>query len=191
VGKEREGSAVSRILRASEAGEPLDQEALFTLVYDELRQIAARQMARERPGHTLQATALVHEAYERLVAGEPLAWANRAHFFFSAAEAMRRILIEHARARGARKRGGDRARLPVNLADLAANDDPQTILAVDDAISRLEETDPRAARIVRLRFYAGLDLAETSQALQMSERTVRREWSYARVQLFRILGEEQ
>ncbi|MHC4960437.1 MAG: ECF-type sigma factor [Planctomycetota bacterium] len=182
---------MSRILRASEAGEPLDQEALFTLVYDELRQIAARQMARERPGHTLQATALVHEAYERLVAGEPLAWANRAHFFFSAAEAMRRILIEHARARGARKRGGDRARLPVNLADLAANDDPQTILAVDDAISRLEETDPRAARIVRLRFYAGLDLAETSQALQMSERTVRREWSYARVQLFRILGEEQ
>jgi RNA polymerase sigma factor (TIGR02999 family) len=187
---ERDPGAVSRILRAAEQGEPLDQEALFSLVYDELKQIAARHMAGERVGHTLQATALVHEAYHRLVASEPLGWANRAHFFFAAAEAMRRILIEHARARGARKRGGDRVRLPVNLADLAAQDDPDTILAVDDAISRLEETDPRAASIVQLRFYAGLDVEETARALSMSERTVRREWSYARVQLFRILGGE-
>ena len=182
---------MSRILRAAEAGEPLDQEALFSLVYQELKQIAARQMAGERQAHTLQTTALVHEAYMRLVAGEPLEWSNRAHFFFSAAEAMRRILIDHARAHRSAKRGGGRPRLPVNLADLAGENDPETILAVDEAILRLEEMDPRAASIVRLRFYAGLSLEETAQALQASERTVRREWSYARVRLFRLLGEEE
>lgn len=181
---------MSRILRATEAGEPLDQEALFSLVYEELRTIAARQMAGERGHHTLQATALVHEAYMRLVSGEPLAWSNRAHFFFCAAAAMRRILIDHARAHGSMKRGGGRPRLPVNLADLAEQSDPESILAVDEAILRLEEMDPGAARIVRLRFYAGLSLDETAQALQTSERTVRREWSYARVRLFRLLGEE-
>ena len=181
---------MSRILRAAEAGEPPDQEALFSLVYQELKQIAARQMAGERQAHTLQTTALVHEAYMRLVAGEPLEWSNRAHFFFSAAAAMRRILIDHARAHRSENRGGGWSRRPVNLADLAGENDSETILAVDEAILRLEELDPRAARIVRLRFYAGLSLEETAQALQASERTVRREWSYARVRLFRLLGEE-
>jgi RNA polymerase sigma factor (TIGR02999 family) len=187
---DREAGAVSRILWAAEAGEPLDEEALFSLVYGELKKIAARQMAGERQGHTLQATALVHEAYLRLVKGEPLRWSNRAHFFFSAAQAMRRILVDHARKHRSEKRGGGRPRLPVNVADLAAQDDPETILAVDQAISRLEELDARAARIVHLRFYAGLSLEETAQALQTPERTVRREWSYARVRLFRLLGEE-
>jgi RNA polymerase sigma-70 factor (ECF subfamily) len=188
VDQEPGPSAVSRILRAAEAGEPLDQEALFSLVYAELKAIAARQMADERGDHTLQATALVHETYLRLVGEEPLGWANRAHFFFSAARAMQRILVEHARARRSEKRGGGRGRLPLGVADLAAQDDPETILAVDDAISRLEKTDARAARIVQLRFYAGLSIEETAQALQTPERTVRREWSYARVRLFRMLG---
>ena len=190
MAEEWESGAVSRILRAAEAGQPLDQDALFSLVYEEMKQIAARHLSRERPDHTLQATALVHEAYMRLIAGEPLAWSNRAHFFFSAAEAIRRILIDHARAHRSAKRGGGRARLPVSVEDLAVNDDPETILAVDEAFSRLEESDARAARIVRLRFYAGLSLEETAQALQVSERTVRREWTYARVQLFRLLGDE-
>ena len=181
---------MTRILRAAEAGDPLDHEALFALVYQELKRIAAHQMAGERQAHTLQATALVHEAYVRLVANEPLGWSNRAHFFFSAAEAMRRILIDHARAHRSKKRGGGRPRLPISVADLAAQDDPETTLAVDEAISRLKEVDPRAARIVRLRFYAGLSLEETAQALQMNKRSVRREWSYARVRLFRFLGDE-
>jgi len=181
---------VSRILRAAQAGEAVDQQELFSLVHDELKRIAARQMAGERAGHTLQTTALVNEAYLRLVGEEPLPWANRAHFFFSAAEAMRRILVDHARARGSAKRGGGRRRLPVNLADLATQDDPETILAVDEAILRLEEQDPRAAQIVRLRFYAGLGVEDIAQALDASERTIRRDWSYARVQLFRLLGGE-
>ena len=187
---DRDAEKVSRILRAAQAGEAVDRQELFSLVYDELKRIAARQMAGERPGHTLQTTALVNEAYLRLVGQEPLPWANRAHFFFSAAAAMRRILVDHARARGSVKRGRGRRRLPVNLADLATQDDPETILAVDDAILRLEEQDPRAAQIVRLRFYAGLGIDDTARALQSSERTVRREWSYARVQLFRLLGGE-
>jgi RNA polymerase sigma factor (TIGR02999 family) len=190
VGEDREPGVVSRILRAGREGGGVDHTALFSLVYDELKRIATRQMAGERDGHTLQTTALVHEAYVRLVGGEPLSWASRAHFFHSAAQAMRRILVEHARARGAAKRGRGRKRLPVNVADLAAQDDPETILAVDDAISRLEEQDPRAAQIVRLRFYAGLGLEDTARALDASERTIRREWSYARVRLFRLLGGE-
>ncbi|MHC4954863.1 MAG: ECF-type sigma factor [Planctomycetota bacterium] len=190
MGSDQEVGAVSRILRAANAGTPVDQDALFQLVYEELKGIAARQMAGERKGHTLQATALVHEAYLRLMRGDPLPWANRAHFFFSAAEAMRRILVDHARAHRSKKRGRGQTPLPVNVADLAAQDDPESILAVDDAILRLEEQDPRAARIVRLRFYAGLSLEDTAQALGASERTTRREWSYARVRLYRLLGGE-
>jgi RNA polymerase sigma factor (TIGR02999 family) len=190
MGEGRQGDAVSRILRAARDGETVDREQLFPLVYDELKRIARHKMAGERAGHTLQPTALVSEAYLRLTSGKSIPWANRAHFFFSAAEAMRRILVDHARSRASAKRGGERARLPVNLADVATQEDPDTILAVDEAVLRLEETDPRAAQIVRLRFYAGLSLEETAQALQSSERTVRREWSYARVQLFRLLGSE-
>jgi RNA polymerase sigma factor (TIGR02999 family) len=160
------------------------------LVYGELKAMAAQHMADERDDHTLQATALVHEAYMRLIGEEPLAWSNRGHFFFAAARAMRRILIEHARSRLAQKRGGGRGRLPLNVADMSIQDDPHTILAVDEAISRLEDMDERAARIVRLRFYAGLSNGDVAQALEMPERSVRREWSYARIRLFRMLGGE-
>ena len=181
---------VSRILQAADSGEPVDQDGLFDLVYDELKIIAARQIRGERTDHTLQPTALVHEAYVRLVGGKPIAWATRAHFFFSAAEAMRRVLVDHARRHRSAKRGGGQAHLPLNVAALAAKEDPETILAVDDAILRLEETDPRAAKIVRLRFFAGLSLENTARVLDVSERTVRREWSYARVQLYRMLTDE-
>jgi len=178
---------VSRILQAAKAGEPVDQNALFALVYAELKSMAGRQMAGERTGHTLQPTALVHEAYVRLVGGAPVEWANRAHFFFCAAEAMRRILVEHARARSRKKRGGDRRRASLNLAELTAEENPEEFVAVDDAIRRLEESDARAGAIVRLRFFAGLSVAETAAALGLPQRTVEREWTWARTWLFEAL----
>jgi len=187
VGHEPGPSAVSRIFRAAEAGEPLDQEALFSLVYAELKAIAARQMADERNDHTLQATALVHETYLRLVGRERLVWANRAHFFFSAAEAMRRILVEHARARRRGKRGGGRRREALNLAELSADRNPEEFLAVDDAIRRLEDTDPRAGAVIRLRYFAGLNVDETALALGLPRRTVEREAAYARAWLHEAL----
>ncbi len=185
-----EACEVSRILQSAEAGEAVDLSRLLPLVYEEMRRIASRQMAGERRDHTLQTTALVHEAYLRLVGDGRLSWSSKAHFYSAAAQAMRRILVDHARARRRVKRGEGRVPLPVDLADLAAHDDPEEILAVDDAIRRLEEEDAQAARIVQLRFYAGLSLQETADVLGTPERTVRREWSYARVRLFRMLGRE-
>lgn len=170
-----------------------DSNAILPLVYDQLRSIAQQRMNEERSGHTLQATALVHEAYLRLIGDQPIAWAGRAHFFAAAAEAMRRILIEHARGRARLKRGGDestaRKRLPLSVVDLAGEDDPQEILMLDDAICRLEEEDPDAARVVRLRFYAGLSVDETAAALGTSPSSVDREWAYARARLHRLLLE--
>jgi len=151
-------------------------------------------MAEERPGHTLQATALVHEAFARLAgeaspSGESLrTWDGRAHFFAAAVEAMRRILIEHARARGRSKRGGGAVRLPLSVVDLAEEANSEEILAVDEAIRRLEQRDARLARIVQLRFYAGLSHAECAELLGSSERTVRRDWELARALLMRELG---
>lgn len=179
---------------------------LLGLVYDQLRKIAQQRMNGERRDHTLQATALVHEAYARLVGDAEVQWANRAHFFAAAAEAMRRILIEHARGRNRLKRGGDggsdrpdenapapnaaRKRIPLDVVDLAEADDPEQIMAVDECICRLEADDPTAGAVVRLRFFAGLDVAQTAAALGISERTVAREWSYARAVLAKELGTE-
>jgi RNA polymerase sigma factor (TIGR02999 family) len=147
-------------------------------------------MAQENIGHTLQATALVHEAFMRLSPNSQ--FANRAHFFKAAAEAMRRILIEHARSKGRVKRGGgDKNRVPLNVLDLAAAPDSHDILAFDEAISRLEEEAPLAASVVRLRFYAGLSVDETAETLGSSPRTVSREWTYARAWLFRFLEEHE
>jgi RNA polymerase sigma factor (TIGR02999 family) len=148
-------------------------------------------MAAERAEHTLEATALVHEAYVRLVGGEPIAWEGRQHFYLVAAEAMRRILIDHARARSGPRRGGDRRRVPLNnVLDLtaAADDNLPEILALDDAVSRLDKVSPTVAAVVRLRFYAGLSVEETADALQISPRTVKREWTYGRAWLARELG---
>jgi RNA polymerase sigma factor (TIGR02999 family) len=162
---------------------------LLPLLYDELRTLAAARMAAENIGHTLQATALVHEAYLRLAgSGGDARFANRAHFFHAAAEAMRRILIEHARKRGSAKRGGGQTRVPMNVLDLAQTPDTEQILAFDEAIERLGAEMPQAAGVVRLRFYAGLSVDETAEALAISPRSVDREWTYARAWLYRFLG---
>jgi RNA polymerase sigma factor (TIGR02999 family) len=163
---------------------------LFPLVYEQLRNLARQRMHDERDGHTLDATALVHEVYLRMAAREQGNWSSRTQFFFAAAEAMRRILIDHARARGQLKRGGGKPRMPLNVLDLAAEDQIPQILALDEAILRLEQSSPTVAAVVRLRFYAGLSVEETAEALGISPRTVKREWTYARATLHRELGEQ-
>lgn len=186
-----EHGEITRILFSVEdldRGEALDR--LLPIVYDELRAIAAARLRAERSGHTLQTTALVHEAYIRLVGSERPVWSNRAHFFYAAAEAMRRILVDHARRRTRSKRGGDRVRVELDEAHLSRWPDPHELLAVDEAVRRLEEVDDRAADVVRLRYFAGLSVEETAQALDLSERTVMREWAYARAWLRDALTEK-
>jgi RNA polymerase sigma factor (TIGR02999 family) len=167
--------------------------ALIPVIYEELRVIARSRLRAERPDHTLQSTALVHEAYLRLLGGAErrIPWANRAHFFAAAAEAMRRILLEHARKRGRIKRGGGRRRkrVPLEAVDQVADSDPDQILAVNDAVERLEQRDPRLAQLLKLRFYAGLSVEDTAKAMDLSERTVRREWKLAKAWLARELGD--
>jgi RNA polymerase sigma factor (TIGR02999 family) len=164
-------------------------DPLVEQVYGQLRAIAQRQLQQERAGHTLQATALVHEAYLRL-AGAKIAWSSPGAFYVAAAEAMRRILIEHARKRGRVKRGGDARRLDLDLGHVAelGDADPDRIMALDDAFRRLEGADPRAASVVALRFYAGLSIEQAALALGLSERTVKREWEFARAWLFERLA---
>lgn len=162
-------------------------ERLVPLLYDELRALARAHLGRERPDHSLQATALVHEAYLRLLGASQPPWNDRRHFFRAAAEAMRRILIEHARARGRIKRGGNRVRVELRDAHLASEPDLDQLLALDDALRRLEEQDPRAADVVRLRYFAGLSVADTAKALDLSERTVKRDWALARAWLYAAL----
>ncbi len=161
---------------------------LLPLVYDQLKKLAQHRMAQERRGHTLQSTALVHEAYLRLVANGDTTWTNKAQFFNAAAEAMRRILIDHARKRGCIKRGGDRKRATISVADLAATENPEEILVLEEAIQRLEEIDPIQGQVVRLRFYAGRTIEETATLLGLSSITVKREWSTARAWLYREIS---
>lgn len=162
-------------------------DRLLPVLYDELRALARAQLRHERPDHTLQPTALVHEAYLRLLGGGQPPWNDRQHFFRAAAEAMRRILIEHARKRSRVKRGGKQIRVELSGVDLAGDQDLDQLLALDDAFRRLEEQDPQAADVVRLRFYAGLSVEETAQAAGLSERTVKREWAFARAWLYDAL----
>jgi RNA polymerase sigma factor (TIGR02999 family) len=180
---------VTQLLSAVAVGQALDFDRLLALVYDELLMIARRRMDGERRSHTLEATALVHEAYLRLLgdAGNGLAWSCRGHFFHAAAEAMRRILIEHARARGRIKRGGDRGRETLDSIEPAAPDVPDDLLALDAAVCRLEQMEPRAAAIVRLRFFGGLSVEDTAEATGTSPRTVKREWAFARAWLYQQL----
>lgn len=166
----------------------LSASDLLPQVYDELRKLAVHRMAGQNGRHTLQATALVHEAYLRVAGDGRTEWANRAHFFHAVAEAMRRILIDHARAKAGPKRGGGWRKLPLDVVDLALTDDPNQILALEEAVSRLEGLDPDAARVVQLRFYAGLSVEETARAMDVSPRTVKRDWAFARAYLLRILG---
>jgi RNA polymerase sigma factor (TIGR02999 family) len=183
-------SDLTRLL--AQAGEREDAwDAIFTLVHGELRALAGAQMARERSGHTLQATALVHEAWLRLAGDSKPTFASRRHFFAAAARAMQRVLTDHARKVLAEKRGAGRDRLSLTGVDLAASDDPQRLLEVDDVLEKLEREDARAAEVARLRLYAGLEIAEVAAALGLSERSVAREWAYARARLTQLLDGER
>jgi RNA polymerase sigma factor (TIGR02999 family) len=176
------------MVREVQSGRRAAGDKLLPLVYEQLRAVAQQQMGRERPGHTLQATALVHEAYARLVGNDELEWAGRGHFYAAAAEAMRRILVEHARARARVKRGGrgiDARRVPLNVLSLAEDQNPQEILTLDETFRRLEERAPEMADVVRLRFYAGLSGEQTALALGVSTATVKRRWTWARSWLYR------
>ena len=183
-------SDVTQILERIESGDRQATEQLLPLVYDELRRLAARGMARESPDHTLQATALVHEAYMKLVDAEKVRrWDSRWHFFSAAAEAMRRILIAHARKRSSLKRGGDRERVDVDPGLLPADDRPERLLALDEAIDRLAVQDSDKAELVKLRYFAGLTIEDSAAALGISTATANRYWTYARAWLQRELSE--
>jgi len=177
-------SEVTRILSAIEQGEPHAAEELLPLVYGELRKLAAQKLAQEKPGQTLQATALVHEAYLRLVDVEKVqSWDSRGHFFAAAAEAMRRILIDNARGKQRLKRGGHRKRLnleSIDLASTAAAAQPDELLVLDELIVKLGSEDPDAAQIIKLRYFAGLSIEEAAQLMGISRSTAYEHWAYAR-----------
>lgn len=180
-------SDVTRIIDAIRDGDPQAVERLLPLVYDELRQLAAARLSHEAPGQTLQATALVHEAYLRLVGGSEPRWETRGHFFTAAAEAMRRILIDRARSRNRQKRGGGVKRLELESLDLVSPPPDEQLLALDEVLSRLEQQDPVKARLVKLRFFAGLTLEQAASALGISRATADRYWAFARAWLFHEL----
>ncbi len=184
---------VTQILDAISRGDAGASDRLLPMVYEELRSLAARQMGNERSGQTLQATALVHEAYLRLVDGTGLEprWDSRGHFFVAAAEAMRRIMIDRARAKGAIKRGGGRKRIALCDLPSITDDAEGDLLDLDDALGRLEAEDSRKAELVKLRFYAGLSLSQAAMALGISESTADRDWAYARAWLYSELADGQ
>ena len=185
---------VTRILSAIEQGDPHAADQLLPLVYDELRKLAAQKLAQEKPGQTLQATALVHEAYLRLVQGAPheqgaapQSWNSRRYFFAAAAEAMRRILVERARARGSFKRGGGRARLDLDHLKVASPERPDELLALDEALTRLAAVEPQAAQLVHLRYFAGQTMSTAADLLGLSPRSTHRLWAYAKAWLLQEL----
>jgi RNA polymerase sigma factor (TIGR02999 family) len=176
---------VTRILKDIDAGDSHAASELLPLVYDELRRLAAAQMAQENPGQTLQATALVHEAYLRLVdVDQQQRWAGRGHFFAAAAEAMRRILVERARRKKAAKHGGGRRRLDADTIAIAAAESDEDLVAIDEALDRLAALDPVKAELVKLRYFAGLTIEECAKTLGISCATAKRHWAYSRVWLF-------
>jgi RNA polymerase sigma factor (TIGR02999 family) len=182
---------VTRILSAIEHGDPKAAEQLLPLVYDELRRLAAQRLAHEKPGQTLQATALVHEAYLRLVdAAKIQRWDSRGHFFAAAAEAMRRILLNRARDKKRSKRGGERHRVDLDHIEIALDTNDEELIALDDALTQLAGEDPDAARLVNLRFFAGLTLRDAAVSLGLSQRTAERQWSYARAWLYSRLSQD-
>ena len=176
------------ILRRMEQGDPHAANELLPLVYEELRKLAAQKMAHESPGQTLQATALVHEAWLRLGGDDQPAWDNRGHFFAAAAEAMRRILIDNARRKLTLRHGGSLERVNLDALELAANMDDEQLLALNEALEKFATHDARKAELVKLRFFAGLTNEQAARALKVSEPTVKRDWTYARAWLFRELN---
>jgi RNA polymerase sigma factor (TIGR02999 family) len=191
-------SEVSRILDQIQRGDPSATEQLLPLVYDELRQLAAQRLAQEKPGQTLQATALVHEVYLRLVAspgrecvGPVQRWDSRGHFFAAAAEAMRRILLNRARDKKRQKRGGDRQRIDFDQIEIALDTSAEQLIALDEVLDQLAEQDNMACQLVKLRFFAGLSLREAAQSLGMAQRTAERQWAYARAWLYDRLRRDE
>ena len=184
-------SEVTRILSAIERGDPSAADQLLPLVYEELRKLAAQKLAQENPGQTLQATALVHEAYLRLVdADRGKNWDSRGHFFAAAAEAMRRILLNRARDKKCLKRGGRFQRVDLERLGVVDDASDEELVAIDDTLLRLAEENPPCAELVKLRFFAGLTLEEASAALGLARRTADRYWAYARARLYEMLSEE-
>lgn len=183
-------SEITLMLQAVGRGEKRASEDLLPLVYAELRQLAAMRMAREAAGQTLQPTALVHEAWLRLVTEGDRTWENRAHFFRAAALAMRRILVDRARNKSSLKRGGGRERVNIEDVDLAAAPTDDRVLLVDEAVARLEADDPESANVVTLKFFGGLTNKEVAESLGVTERTVERQWAYAKACLFQMIREE-
>lgn len=182
-------SDVTRILSQIESGDPSAAEELLPLVYEELRKLAAAKLAQERPGQTLQATALVHEAYLRLVdVDRAKHWNSRGHFFGAAAEAMRRILVDNARRKQAKKRGGDRMRLDLDQLAAATSERNDDVLDIDASLVGLAAADPQAAELVKLRYFAGLSIPEAAATLGISPRSADFLWAYARAWLLRSLG---
>lgn len=183
-------SDVTLILSRIECGDPAAAEQLLPLVYDELRKLATAKLAHEKPGQTLQATALVHDAYLRLVDVEQAKkWDTRGHFFAAAAEAMRRILVESARRKRRIRHGGEVQRVDFDPDQISLPDRRHDLLAVDEALSRLEQVDARKAALVKLRYFAGMTLPEAATALGISQATADRDWSYTKAWLLRELGE--
>jgi RNA polymerase sigma factor (TIGR02999 family) len=182
---------VTRILNALQRGEPTATSELLTLVYSELRHLAAHKMAGEAAGHTLQPTALVHEAWLRLAGNDRQNWQNRAHFFGAASEAMRRILVDHARRKRSLKRGGGHMPQPFDEIEIALAAPPDELLAVNDALDLLARQDPQAAELVKLRYFVGMTMDEAAAALGMAKRTAEGLWTYARVWLHRQIRGEQ
>ncbi|MBI4658799.1 MAG: sigma-70 family RNA polymerase sigma factor [Verrucomicrobia bacterium] len=176
---------VTRILKAIQAGDAKAAEELLPVVYDELRKLAGYKMAGEASGHTLQATALVHEAWLRLAGSHQQSWQNRAHFFGAAAEAMRRILVEHARRKRSLKRGGGAEREELDESKLVLTAPPDELLAVHEALDRLAMEDPAAAELVKLRYFVGMTMEEAAAAMGMAKRTAENLWTYARAWLHR------
>jgi RNA polymerase sigma factor (TIGR02999 family) len=180
---------VTQLLKAWGNGEQEALDQLIPLVYNELHRLAHRYMERERNGHTLQSTALVHEAYERLIKFKEVSWQNRAHFFAVSAQLMRRILVDYARSRRYSKRGGEWRQVPLNEALAVFPDRRADIVALDDALCALARIDPRKSQVVEMRFFGGMSIKETAEVLHISEETVLRDWRLAKVWLLRELGE--
>ena len=185
VGRDQIVSSITHILTAVEQGDRRAADELLPLVYEELRKLAASRLAKEPPGQTLQATALVHEAYLRLVGSEPIQWDNRGHFFGAAAEAMRRIMGERARRKQRVRHGGEHRRMDVEEAELVGSVPSDDLLALDEALDRLAAENPKMAELVKLRSFAGLSHQEAASALGISRATADRHWSYARAWLYR------
>jgi len=179
---------VTRLLNEVAAGQTSATQELFEAVYAQLRSLARQRMARERPDHTLQATALVHEAYMRLVGERDVHWNGRGHFFAAAAEAMRRILVEQARRKSSARRGGGRQRVKLQDALIAVNDEATDILALSEALDRLDREDPGKAALVKLRYFTGMTIAEAAQALGISHATAERYWAYSRLKLYQWMN---